>query len=171
MAQGTRGLVASACLLPNLVMTAAEWAGDKVQGQGASRECFDARDPIPQRGRKPLRKPPNATQGRGAINLCSHSAILARPSLEGAGQATGPRARCAGSKKAAWRTNRARRSKLARCLLQVARCNTTYIDAHMCMGGGESRMQQQPVDGQGQGACEEEKPRQGCLGWGQLSSR
>ncbi|KAI7781066.1 hypothetical protein LA080_015300 [Diaporthe eres] len=52
-------------------MTAAEWAGDKVQGQGARRECFDARDPIPQRGRKPLRKPPNATGQAIEADFCS----------------------------------------------------------------------------------------------------
>lgn len=121
MAQGTRGLAASACLLPNLVMMAAEWAGDKVQGQGARRECFDARDPIPQRGRKPLRKPPNATGEAIEADFCSS---LAWPILEGAGQATGPRARRAGSKKP----------------LGV-RTGQEELQHYVCMGGGESRMQ------------------------------
>lgn len=45
--------------------------------------------------------------------------------------------------------------RLARCLLQVVRCNTTLLQ--MCMCGGESRMPataQQPVDGQGPGGGE-----------------
>lgn len=141
MAQGTRGLVASACLLPNLVMTAAEWAGDQVQGPGASRECFDARDPIPQRECKPLRKPPDATWWRGpsALQLLWRGRCW-KGQVKPLGHEPGVLDRRI--EQDAWRTNRARRSKLARCLLQVARCKVQGATPHVHggWGGGESRM-------------------------------
>lgn len=160
MAQGTRGLVASACLLPNLVMTAAEWAGDQVQGPGASRECFDARDPIPQRECKPLRKPADATWGEGAIcsaasgaadigkGRSSHRATSPVCWIEESNKTLGGRT---GQEEASWRG--------ACCRLQGARCKVQH---HMCMWGGESRMpyfypprsEQQPVEWQGPGWCE-----------------
>lgn len=174
MAQGTRGLVASACLLPNLVMTAAEWAGDQVQGSGARRECFDARDPIPQRESKPLRKPPSATWGKGAIcsaasgaadigkGRSSHWATSPVCWIEESNKTLGGRT---GQAEASWRG--------ACCRLQGARCNTTCalgLVRAACRTSTHQEAGSSQSTGRARGGARG-GGGQGCPGWGQLSSR
>lgn len=132
----------------------------------AGRECFDARDPIPQRGRKPLRKPPTPPGvGGGAIFYTAADAMAEFGSLEvweEHGKATRPRARFAGSTQPRGVRKGQEEAKAAAC------CKMQHQRSD-----GESRMGYQPVMCRGAGVqgVRGGRRRQGSPGSGKLSSR